>query len=190
MSSLAISGFIRRICSPQSPTEIDSALFRTRPWTANTDDSFPPSVFTMAKKPTNQSPAPKAPAATTPAKPASGPVSTPPAASVKPIPQSTLSPRSSPQDIIIHVWNKYVQDTPSRTILLDVFMAWLVVIGVLQFLYCVLAGNYVCSMPRRNFMTSTNTPIAIQCIPLRIRRSRRSIRADGLTSNADLRTST
>jgi len=26
--------------------------------------------------------------------------------------------------------------------LLDVFMAWLVVVGAIQFLYCVLAGNY------------------------------------------------
>ncbi len=27
--------------------------------------------------------------------------------------------------------------------LLDAFMAWLVVVGAVQFLYCVLAGNYV-----------------------------------------------
>ncbi|KEF54010.1 oligosaccharyl transferase complex subunit OST4 [Exophiala aquamarina CBS 119918] len=96
----------------------------------------------MAKKPATHSPVPKTTAATAPAKPVSGPVSTPAPPAAKPAPQSTLSPRSSPQEIIIHVWNRYVQDTPSRTILLDVFMAWLVVVGVLQFLYCVLAGNY------------------------------------------------
>lgn len=28
--------------------------------------------------------------------------------------------------------------------LLDAFMAWLVVVGGIQFVYCVLAGNYVC----------------------------------------------
>lgn len=28
--------------------------------------------------------------------------------------------------------------------LLDTFMVWLVVVGGIQFVYCVLAGNYVC----------------------------------------------
>lgn len=48
-------------------------------------------------------------------------------------------------------WNKvfsnllrhYQDTTPQRTKLLDAFMAFLVVVGGLQFLYCVLAGNYV-----------------------------------------------
>ncbi|EGO52344.1 hypothetical protein NEUTE1DRAFT_125851 [Neurospora tetrasperma FGSC 2508] len=47
-------------------------------------------------------------------------------------------------------WNKvfsnllrhYQDTTPQRTKLLDAFMAFLVVVGGLQFLYCVLAGNY------------------------------------------------
>lgn len=34
--------------------------------------------------------------------------------------------------------------TPQRTKLIDVFMSFLVVVGVLQFVYCVIAGNYVC----------------------------------------------
>lgn len=33
--------------------------------------------------------------------------------------------------------------TPQRVKLLDAFMAFLIVVGVLQFVYCVLAGNYV-----------------------------------------------
>ena len=33
--------------------------------------------------------------------------------------------------------------TPQRTKLIDVFMTFLVLVGGLQFLYCVLAGNYV-----------------------------------------------
>ena len=37
----------------------------------------------------------------------------------------------------------YVDTTPQRTKLLDAFMAFLVVVGGLQFVYCVLAGNYV-----------------------------------------------
>ncbi|KAL0474705.1 oligosaccharyl transferase [Neurospora intermedia] len=47
-------------------------------------------------------------------------------------------------------WNKvfsnllrhYQDTTPQRTKLLDAFMAFLVVVGGVQFLYCVLAGNY------------------------------------------------
>ncbi|RVX67625.1 hypothetical protein B0A52_08154 [Exophiala mesophila] len=94
----------------------------------------------MAKKVT---PGPK-PALATPTKvPATaGSTLTPSVTPAKVQTQTALSPRSSPQEIIVHVWNKYVQDTPSRTILLDVFMAWLVVVGAVQFLYCILAGNY------------------------------------------------
>ena len=36
-----------------------------------------------------------------------------------------------------------MQKTPQRIKLIDVFMAFLVVVGGVQFLYCVLAGNYV-----------------------------------------------
>lgn len=35
--------------------------------------------------------------------------------------------------------------TPQRTKLVDTFMAFLVVVGVLQFVYCVIAGNFVSS---------------------------------------------
>jgi len=40
------------------------------------------------------------------------------------------------------VWDKYVQKTPQRVKLLDCFMAFLVAVGVLQFVYCVIAGNF------------------------------------------------
>lgn len=36
--------------------------------------------------------------------------------------------------------------TPQRVKLVDVFMAFLVVVGGLQFVYCVLVGNYVGSL--------------------------------------------
>lgn len=34
-------------------------------------------------------------------------------------------------------------DTPQRTKLIDAFLGFLVVVGGLQFVYCVIAGNYV-----------------------------------------------
>jgi hypothetical protein len=58
-------------------------------------------------------------------------------------PSTSLSSRSSPQEIALHVWDEYLQTTPSRTFLLDAFMAFLVVVGAVQFLYAVLFGNYV-----------------------------------------------
>ncbi|KAH8428081.1 putative oligosaccharyl transferase subunit Dad1 [Aspergillus affinis] len=54
----------------------------------------------------------------------------------------TLTSNSSVIDIAHHVWQQYVATTPQRTLLLDAFMAFLVLIGVIQFVYCVLAGNY------------------------------------------------
>ena len=42
------------------------------------------------------------------------------------------------------LWQNYVDHTPARVKQIDAFMAFLVVVGGLQFVYCVLAGNYVC----------------------------------------------
>jgi oligosaccharyltransferase complex subunit epsilon len=47
------------------------------------------------------------------------------------------------QEIVQGVWKNYVERTPQRVKLLDTFMAFLVVVGVLQFVYCVIGGNYV-----------------------------------------------
>ncbi|KAJ4372330.1 oligosaccharyltransferase complex subunit epsilon [Neocucurbitaria cava] len=52
------------------------------------------------------------------------------------------SSNADAQDIVQGVWNKYVQKTPQRTKLLDTFMAFLVGVGALQFLYVVLVGNF------------------------------------------------
>lgn len=49
----------------------------------------------------------------------------------------------SPAEIALGIWQNYLDTTPQRTKLIDVFMAFLVTVGVLQFVYCVIAGNYV-----------------------------------------------
>ncbi|EAT88020.1 dolichyl-diphosphooligosaccharide--protein glycosyltransferase subunit OST2 [Parastagonospora nodorum] len=48
----------------------------------------------------------------------------------------------SAQDILQGIWNKYVTKTPQRVKLLDTFMAFLIVVGALQFFYVVLVGNF------------------------------------------------
>lgn len=82
------------------------------------------------------------------------------AASPAPTPQSNIKPSqlssasktpttSTPrnandaQQILLGIYNNYLDQTPQRVKLIDAFMAFLVVVGVLQFVYCVLAGNYV-----------------------------------------------
>ena len=45
--------------------------------------------------------------------------------------------------MIKSVWSYYLKNTPQRTRLIDLFMAFLMIVGALQMLYCVLAGNYV-----------------------------------------------
>ncbi|KAK4239837.1 defender against death DAD protein [Achaetomium macrosporum] len=73
-------------------------------------------------------------------------------------PSSPSSPAAVPKSAIaktthagsIQSWDKivnnvlthYLDTTPQRTKLLDAFMAFLVAVGALQFLYCILAGNY------------------------------------------------
>ncbi|KAF2224368.1 DAD family protein [Elsinoe ampelina] len=48
----------------------------------------------------------------------------------------------SAQDIALSIYRKYVDQTPQRVKLVDVFMGFLVVVGVIQFVYCVLFGNF------------------------------------------------
>jgi len=55
---------------------------------------------------------------------------------------SSASLSTNPIDIISTLWDKYLTTTPQRVKLIDVFMAFLVVVGVVQFVYCVIAGNY------------------------------------------------
>ncbi|KAJ8110455.1 hypothetical protein ONZ43_g5864 [Nemania bipapillata] len=44
--------------------------------------------------------------------------------------------------IALNIVQHYQKTTPQRTKLLDTFMAFLVIVGGIQFAYCVLAGNY------------------------------------------------
>ncbi|TKA23049.1 hypothetical protein B0A50_07365 [Salinomyces thailandicus] len=64
----------------------------------------------------------------------------------KPVAATTATPSirnaQDIQQIGTAVWNNYVEKTAQRTKLLDAFMAFLIVVAGLQFLYCLLAGNY------------------------------------------------
>ncbi|KAF2186865.1 defender against death DAD protein [Zopfia rhizophila CBS 207.26] len=74
-----------------------------------------------------------------------GPTPSTPSAPSSTPPKSTPSKphnASDAQDIVLGVWNKYQEKTPQRVKLLDCFMAFLVVVGVLQFVYCCLVGNF------------------------------------------------
>ncbi|EKD19215.1 uncharacterized protein L3040_009345 [Drepanopeziza brunnea f. sp. 'multigermtubi'] len=68
--------------------------------------------------------------------------STPTKAAPKASSSSSFSSRQSPQDVAYGIWKNYLAQTPQRTKLIDAFMGFLVVVGVLQFVYCVIAGNY------------------------------------------------
>lgn len=74
------------------------------------------------------------------------PASTHPVATVTPT-TTTKKVNAAPAknfEIVRNLWAYYKKDTPQRTKLIDVFMVFLMAVGVLQFLYCILAGNYVC----------------------------------------------
>ncbi|RAH55029.1 defender against death DAD protein, partial [Aspergillus piperis CBS 112811] len=93
-----------------------------------------------------------APAATTGPIPAPSPPTMPsassssaPAASSSSLLSSgpkTLTQNSSIYDIAHTVWQQYLATTPQRTMLLDAFMGFLVLVGGVQFVYCVVGGNY------------------------------------------------
>ncbi|KAK4447655.1 DAD family-domain-containing protein [Podospora aff. communis PSN243] len=92
----------------------------------------------MAKS-RNVTPSPAA-AAAAPAQ-----LSSTPAPAPTPVKQAAKSAPSSKQNwdqVVVNLANHYQNKTPQRTKLIDAFMAFLVVVGALQFVYCVVAGNY------------------------------------------------
>jgi oligosaccharyltransferase complex subunit epsilon len=72
-------------------------------------------------------------------------------------PNKSSSGANSAQDILQGIYNKYVTKTPQRVKLLDTFMAFLVVVGALQFLYVVLVGNFVRLPQTRDQQESSHT---------------------------------
>ncbi|QDS67718.1 hypothetical protein FKW77_005743 [Venturia effusa] len=56
--------------------------------------------------------------------------------------KKTTSSSSSAQQIVDGIWKNYVTKTPQRVKLLDAFMAFLAAVGALQFVYCVIVGNF------------------------------------------------
>ncbi|OBT67595.1 hypothetical protein VE03_03746 [Pseudogymnoascus sp. 23342-1-I1] len=67
---------------------------------------------------------------------------TTPAPVVKSATSKSKDANLSAQEVAVAMWDNYVKVTPQRTKLIDVFMTFLVVVGVLQFVYCVIVGNY------------------------------------------------
>lgn len=59
-----------------------------------------------------------------------------------PTSRKTSSNATTTHDILTSTWTKYTHKTPQRTKLLDTFMAFLVAVGALQFLYVVVVGNF------------------------------------------------
>ncbi|KAJ9157297.1 hypothetical protein NKR23_g633 [Pleurostoma richardsiae] len=56
--------------------------------------------------------------------------------------RTALNDKSTIFQIVESVWHHYIDTTPQRTFLIDAFLGFLVVLGIVQFLYCILAGNY------------------------------------------------
>jgi len=101
------------------------------------------------------------------------------------------------QQIVQDIWGKYVEQTPQRTKLIDAFMAFLVVVGGLQFVYCVVAGNYVSSSFRalrcssacgevvNGRLTVGSFRVAVQCLPVGLQCHRWPVRAHCQLAHAD-----
>ncbi|KAI1766172.1 defender against death DAD protein [Hypoxylon sp. FL1150] len=77
---------------------------------------------------------------------ATTPAATPAPATAAPASSTITKPTSSGvqsfDKVALNIVEHYQKTTPQRTKLIDVFMAFLVLVGGLQFAYCILAGNY------------------------------------------------
>lgn len=124
---------------PQSP---NACLASSCTSTSCRCPSPPPTSPTNSRS-TARKPSSMAPKARHPEKPAATATASSPAKSA-----SKPSGHLDAHEIVQSVWSKYVEKTPQRVKLLDCFMAFLAVVGALQFLYCLLVGNFVRSSMR------------------------------------------
>ncbi|KAG8428383.1 Dolichyl-diphosphooligosaccharide-protein glycosyltransferase subunit dad1 [Metarhizium acridum] len=68
----------------------------------------------------------------------------PPRQQFPPLPAKTTPKggRANWDEVLLNIYQYYMKETPQRTKLIDVFLLFLIAVGGLQFVYCVLAGNY------------------------------------------------
>ncbi|KAK5990432.1 Defender against cell death 1 [Cladobotryum mycophilum] len=92
------------------------------------------------KKNAARDPAPSS-AATTQAS-ATAPASVPPTTISTPSSKGSGAAPANWDKVLQNIYNYYVNETPQRTKLIDVFLVFLAAVGALQFVYCILAGNY------------------------------------------------
>ncbi|KAL6895632.1 oligosaccharyl transferase [Trichoderma longibrachiatum] len=92
----------------------------------------------MPAKKNAAQPAPSAAATTQASTTAAGSV---PASSPISAPAAKNAPANWDK-VLQNIYQYYMKETPQRTKLIDVFLVFIAVVGALQFLYCILAGNY------------------------------------------------
>ncbi|TFB05852.1 Dolichyl-diphosphooligosaccharide-protein glycosyltransferase subunit dad1 [Trichoderma ghanense] len=92
----------------------------------------------MPAKKNAAQPAPSAAATTQSSTTAAGSV---PASAPAAAPSAKNSPANWDK-VLQNIYQYYMKETPQRTKLIDVFLVFIAVVGALQFLYCILAGNY------------------------------------------------
>lgn len=89
-------------------------------------------------------------------------------------------PRANVQwsKVIPTLWSHYVNNTPQRIKLVDAFMMFLVVVGVIQFINCALLGTFVSPGKLYVPLSSANVYSALQRFPLWILCDSWTIRLD------------
>jgi hypothetical protein len=133
----------------------------TKAWSPSSPS---PTSRNMAGKKNARSEPVAAPMATaTPAPPAKAP-STPTRIPIAAPPQpKAVAEQGGWAQVFQNLYDYYLTETPQRTRLLDVFLLFLALVGALQFLYCILAGNYVCLEKHESARQWANESKAFQC---------------------------
>lgn len=135
----------------------------------------------MAPKKNAAQPAPSAAATSQSSTTAAGSVPAPVGAAPVSTPVSAPAAKSAPANwdkVLQNIYSYYMNETPQRTKLIDVFLVFIAVVGALQFLYCILAGNYVRSPANRGSLQALGTltllinVAAVQCFPFGFRSNR------------------
>lgn len=105
----------------------------------------------------------------------------------------TNPPRIKSNSTLSAIWNdfnhQYRKETPKQLQLLDGFLAYVLATGILQFVYCVLVGNFPFNSFLSGFICTvgvfvlTGTYVVFGCVHRRVKRSSFSFASDASGSD-------
>lgn len=71
-------------------------------------------------------------------------------------------------DIVGHFWDEYTTTTPQKLKIIDVYLAFILFTGILQFVYCLLVGTFPFNSFLAGFISCVGAFILAVCLRIQV----------------------